>query len=87
MAASFERQGIDFFLEELIAVLELEASTPAIVIEPPRIYAAIEARLKERDVATPDEQAGREYAYSLVTRLYFLANRPWDEEGSPVPAG
>ena len=68
-------------------MLELEASTPAIVIEPQRIYAAIEARLKDRRVVTPDDQAGREYAYSLVTRLYFLANRPWDEEGSPVPAG
>lgn len=87
MAAEFERQGIDFFLEELIAVLELEATRPAIVIEPQRIYDAIEARLKDRRVVSPDEQAGREYAYSLVTRLYFLANRPWGEESSPVPAG
>ncbi|MXW34687.1 MAG: hypothetical protein F4X26_10100 [Chloroflexi bacterium] len=87
MAASFERQGIDFFLEELIAVLELQAAQPAIVIEPQKIYEAIEARLRERDAITPDEHAGREYAYSLVTRLYFLANRPWDEQGSPVPAG
>lgn len=87
MAASFERQGIDFFLEELISVLELEAGTPAIVIEPQRIYEAIEARLRDREADTPEEHAGREFAYSLVTRLYFLANRPWDEEGSPVPAG
>ena len=86
MASSFERQGIDFFLEELISVLELEASRPAIVIEPHRIFEAIEARLKEREVATPDEHAGREYAYSLVTRLYFLANRPWGEDDSPIAA-
>ncbi len=78
MAAEFERRGIDFFLEELIAVLDLEAETPAIVFEPRRIYATVEERLKERGATTPEDHAAREYAYSLVTRLYYLAN--WGEE-------
>ena len=81
MAASFECRRLD-----LISVLELEASRPAIVIEPQSINEAIEARRMECEVATLGEHAGREYAYSLVTRLCFLADRPCDEDGTPVAA-
>ena len=86
MAAEFERRGIDFFLEELIAVLELEAdATPAIVFEPRRIYATVEERLKDRRVVSTEDNAAREYAYSLVTRLYYLANWNEDEKvGTPA---
>ena len=66
--------------------LELEAdATPAIVFEPRRIYATVEERLKDRRVVSTEDNAAREYAYSLVTRLYYLANWNEDEKvGTPA---